>query len=52
MPGAQSCPGHAAGRYEALFKGIPTLRLAAGLDEIDFTHDGKLFGVYQLSVSW
>jgi cytochrome P450 len=41
--------------YGTLYRRIPTLRLAtdlAGLDEIAFKHDGVIYGVYELPVTW
>jgi hypothetical protein len=30
----------------------PTLRLAAELDQVPFKHDGIVYGVYELPVTW
>jgi cytochrome P450 len=38
--------------YSTLYKRIPTLRLAADLDQIPFKHDGSVYGVYELPVTW
>ena len=38
--------------YGTLFRRIPTLRLAVGIDAIDFKHDGIAYGVYSLPVTW
>ncbi|MCP2256480.1 Cytochrome P450 [Streptoalloteichus tenebrarius] len=38
--------------YGTLYRRIPTLRLAARLDEIPFKHDGAVYGVYELPVTW
>ena len=38
--------------YETLFRRIPTLRLAASIDEIPFKDDGIVYGAYQLPVTW
>lgn len=38
--------------YRTLYRRIPTLRVAAGLDEIPFKHDGAVYGVYELPVTW
>jgi cytochrome P450 len=38
--------------YSTPYWRIPTLRLAAGLDEIPFKHDGSVYGVYELPVAW
>ncbi|GAA2501127.1 cytochrome P450 [Winogradskya humida] len=38
--------------YSTLYRRIPTLRLAAGLEKIPFKHDGSVYGVYELPVTW
>jgi hypothetical protein len=38
--------------YGTLYRRIPTLRLATALDQIPFKHDGLVYGVYQLPVTW
>ena len=39
--------------YPALLRRVPTLRLAAApLGEIPFKHDGSVYGVYELPVTW
>ncbi|MEV6154526.1 cytochrome P450 [Nonomuraea sp. NPDC052129] len=38
--------------YSTLYRRIPTLRLAADLDQIPFKHDGSVYGVYELPVTW
>lgn len=38
--------------YPTLLRRIPTLRLAADVDEIPFKHDGFIYGVYELPVTW
>jgi hemin uptake protein HemP len=38
--------------YSTLYRRVPTLQLAAGLDEIPFKHDGAVYGVYELPVTW
>jgi cytochrome P450 len=38
--------------YGTLFRRIPTLRPATGLDEIPFKDDGIVYGVYELPVTW
>ena len=38
--------------YGTLYHRIPTLKLAAPLDEIEFKHDRLAYGVYRLPVSW
>jgi cytochrome P450 len=56
--GVHQCLGQPLARvelqvvYGTLYRRIPTLRLAAGLDQIPFKHDGAVYGVYQLPVTW
>jgi cytochrome P450 len=56
--GVHQCLGQPLARvelqvvYSTLYRRIPTLRLAAGLDEIPFKHDGSVYGVYELPVTW
>ncbi|GAB3843462.1 cytochrome P450 [Dactylosporangium cerinum] len=38
--------------YSTLYRRIPTLRLAAPLDEIKFKHDMAVYGVHELPVTW
>ena len=38
--------------YGTLYRRIPTLRLAADLDQVPFKHDGLVYGVYELPVTW
>jgi cytochrome P450 len=38
--------------YSTLYRRVPTLRLAADLEQIPFKHDGAVYGVYELPVSW
>ena len=38
--------------YGTLYKRIPTLRLAAGLEQIPFKHDAIIYGVHNLPVTW
>lgn len=38
--------------YGTLFRRVPTLRLATGIDEIPFKDDGIVYGVYELPVTW
>jgi cytochrome P450 len=38
--------------YPTLLRRIASLRLAAGLDEIPFKHDGFVYGAYHLPVTW
>ena len=38
--------------YGTLYKRDPDARLAADLAEIPFKHDGSVYGVYELPVTW
>jgi cytochrome P450 len=38
--------------YGTLYRRIPTLRLAVDLDQVPFKHDGLVYGVYELPVTW
>jgi cytochrome P450 len=38
--------------YSTLYRRIPTLKLAARLDQIPFKHDAIAYGVYKLPVTW
>ncbi len=38
--------------YGTLYRRIPTLQLATELEEIPFKHDGSVYGVYDLPVTW
>lgn len=56
--GGHQCVGQTLARlelqvvYGTLYRRIPTLALAADLDSIPFKHDGVLYGVYKLPVTW
>jgi cytochrome P450 len=56
--GRHQCVGQQLARaelqivYTTLLRRIPTLRLAVGVDEIEFKHDRLAYGVYQLPVDW
>jgi cytochrome P450 len=56
--GVHQCLGQPLARmelqvvYSTLYRRIPTLRLAAPLPEIPFKHDGSVYGVYELPVTW
>ncbi|HEX6360680.1 cytochrome P450 [Actinophytocola sp.] len=56
--GPHACVGQPLARmelqvaYPALLRRIPTLRLATDLDKISFKHDGFIYGVYDLPVTW
>ncbi|HEY3684127.1 MAG TPA: cytochrome P450 [Streptosporangiaceae bacterium] len=38
--------------FDTLFRRIPTLRLAAPVDDLPFKTDGGLYGAYELPVTW
>jgi cytochrome P450 len=56
--GVHQCVGQALARmelqvvYPTLLRRIPTLRLATELEQIPFKHDGFIYGVYELPVTW
>lgn len=56
--GVHQCLGQPLARlelqvvYSTLYRCIPTLRLAADLEQIPFKHDGSVYGVYELPVTW
>jgi cytochrome P450 len=56
--GVHQCLGQPLARmelqvvYGTLYRRIPTLAVAAGLDQIPFKHDGSVYGVYELPVTW
>ncbi|MFD9427277.1 MULTISPECIES: cytochrome P450 [unclassified Streptomyces] len=56
--GVHQCLGQPLARmelqvvYGTLYRRIPTLRLAAELNDIPFKHDGSVYGVYELPVTW
>jgi cytochrome P450 len=56
--GVHQCLGQPLARvelqvvYSTLYRRIPTLRLAVDLDEIPFKHDGLVYGVYELPITW
>ena len=56
--GVHQCLGQPLARvelqvvYSTLYRRLPTLRLAAKLEEIPFKHDGLVYGVYELPVTW
>ncbi|MBB5895955.1 cytochrome P450 [Kutzneria kofuensis] len=56
--GVHQCLGQPLARmelqvvYGTLYRRIPTLRLAADLDQISFKHDGSVYGVYELPVTF
>jgi cytochrome P450 len=56
--GVHQCLGQPLARlelsvvYGTLYRRIPTLRLATDLDSVPFKHDGAVYGVYELPVTW
>lgn len=56
--GVHQCLGQPLARlelsvvYGTLYRRIPTLRLATELDSVPFKHDGSVYGVYELPVTW
>lgn len=56
--GVHQCLGQPLARlelqivYSTLYKRIPTLKLATPVDRIPFKHDGSVYGVYELPVTW
>ena len=56
--GVHQCLGQPLARvelqvvYGTLYRRIPSLRAAIGFDEVPFKHDGLVYGVYELPVTW
>lgn len=56
--GRHQCVGQQLARAEmqivfrTLYRRIPTLQLAAGIEDIPFKHDRLAYGVYELPVTW
>jgi cytochrome P450 len=56
--GVHQCLGQPLARmelqvvYGTLYRRVPTLALASGVDQIPFKHDGLVYGVYELPVTW
>ena len=56
--GVHQCLGQPLARmelqvvYSTLYRRIPTLRLATSVDQIPFKHDGAVYGVYELPVTF
>ncbi|MBT0567177.1 cytochrome P450 [Williamsia sp. CHRR-6] len=38
--------------YGTLYRRIPTLKLATDVEKLPFKHDGAVYGVYELPVTW
>jgi cytochrome P450 len=56
--GRHQCVGQQLARMElqivlhTLFRRIPTLKLAAPVEELPFKHDALAYGIYELPVTW
>ncbi|WP_157121252.1 cytochrome P450 [Nocardia miyunensis] len=56
--GVHQCLGQPLARmelqvvYGTLYRRIPALRLAVDFDRVQFKHDGFVYGVYELPVTW
>ncbi len=56
--GVHQCLGQPLARlelqvvYGTLYRRVPTLRVAADPEEIPFKHDGSVYGVHELPVTW
>lgn len=56
--GVHQCLGQSLARvelqvvYGTLYRRVPTLRLATGVDELPFKHDGHIYGLHELPVTW
>ncbi|MFD5315943.1 cytochrome P450 [Streptomyces sp. NPDC127098] len=56
--GVHQCLGQPLARlelqvvYGTLYRRVPTLRLAADVDRLPFKHDGSVYGVHELPVTW
>ncbi|MET8468611.1 cytochrome P450 [Streptomyces sp. NPDC006422] len=56
--GVHQCLGQPLARvelqvvYSTLYRRIPTLALATDIDRLEFKHDGLVYGVYELPVTW
>ncbi|NEA40185.1 cytochrome P450 [Streptomyces sp. SID11385] len=56
--GVHQCLGQPLARmelqvvYSTLYRRVPTLALATGIERLEFKHDGAVFGVYELPVTW
>jgi cytochrome P450 len=56
--GVHQCLGQPLARvelqvvYGTLYHRVPTLALATTIDQVQFKHDGLVYGVYELPVTW
>ena len=56
--GVHQCLGQSLARmelsvvYSTLYRRVPTLRLAEDVDKLPFKHDGSVYGVHALPVTW
>ncbi|QKW25915.1 cytochrome P450 [Streptomyces seoulensis] len=56
--GVHQCLGQPLARvelqavYGTLYRRVPTLALATDIDRLEFKHDGLVYGVYELPVTW
>ncbi|HEX6360807.1 cytochrome P450 [Actinophytocola sp.] len=56
--GVHQCLGQPLARmelqvvYSTLYRRVPTLSLATEIDALPFKHDGSVYGVYELPVTW
>ncbi|WP_329377854.1 cytochrome P450 [Streptomyces sp. NBC_01716] len=56
--GVHQCLGQPLARlelqvvYSTLYRRVPTLRLATDIGQLPFKHDGNVYGVYELPVTW
>jgi cytochrome P450 len=56
--GVHQCLGQPLARlelqvvYSTLYRRIPTLALATDVEKVPFKHDGSVYGVYELPVTW
>jgi cytochrome P450 len=56
--GVHQCLGQPLARvelqvvYGTLYRRIPSLHLAVDLEQVPFKHDGSIYGVYELPVTW
>ncbi|MFG2955351.1 cytochrome P450 [Streptomyces sp. NPDC048291] len=56
--GVHQCLGQPLARlelqvvYSTLYRRIPTLSLATDIEQLRFKHDGAVYGVYELPVTW